>query len=42
MDKVAELPAWKAAGAMGLIKTDGGIQAVYGPHADVLTSDRCV
>lgn len=39
MDKVAELPAWKAEGAMGLIKKDGGIQAVYGPKADVLKSD---
>lgn len=39
MDKVASLPAWKAEGAMGLIKKDGGIQAVYGPKADVLKSD---
>lgn len=39
MDKVAELPAWKAEGAMGLIKKDGGVQAVYGPKADVLKSD---
>lgn len=39
MDKVAELPAWKAEGAMGLLKKDGGIQAVYGPKADVLKSD---
>ncbi|KJJ72422.1 PTS transporter subunit IIBC [Clostridium sp. FS41] len=37
--KVAELPAWKAEGAMGLIKKDEGIQAVYGPKADVLKSD---
>ena len=39
LEKVAELPAWKAEGAMGLIKKDGGIQAVYGPKADVLKSD---
>lgn len=39
MDKVADLPEWKAEGAMGLIKKDGGIQAVYGPKADVLKSD---
>ena len=39
MDKVASLPAWKGEGAMGLIKKDGGIQAVYGPKADVLKSD---
>ncbi len=37
--KVAELPAWKAEGALGLIKKDEGIQAVYGPKADVLKSD---
>lgn len=36
---VADLPAWKAEGAMGLIKKDQGIQAVYGPKADVLKSD---
>lgn len=39
VDKVADLPAWKAEGAMGLIKKDNGIQAVYGPKADVLKSD---
>ena len=39
VDKVAELPEWKAEGAMGLIKKDNGIQAVYGPKADVLKSD---
>ncbi len=38
-DKVAQLPQWKAEGAMGLIKKDQGIQAVYGPKADVLKSD---
>lgn len=39
VDKVAELPAWKAEGALGLLKKDSGIQAVYGPKADVLKSD---
>lgn len=39
LDKVAELPAWKAEGALGLIKKDNGIQAVYGPKADVMKSD---
>ena len=37
--KVADLAAWKAEGALGLVKKDGGIQAVYGPKADVLKSD---
>ena len=36
---VADTAAWKAEGAMGLIKKDNGIQAVYGPKADVLKSD---
>ena len=39
LDKVAELAAWKSEGALGLIKKDNGIQAVYGPKADVLKSD---
>ena len=39
VNKVAELPAWKAEGAMGLVKKDNGIQAIYGPKADVLKSD---
>ena len=26
-------------GAMGLVKKDNGIQAIYGPKADVLKSD---
>lgn len=38
-EKVADAAAWKAEGAMGLIKKDSGIQAVYGPKADVLKSD---
>ena len=38
-DLVAEIDAWKAEGALGLIKKGDGIQAVYGPKADVLKSD---
>ena len=38
-EKVADLPAWKAEGALGLVKKDNGIQAIYGPKADVLKSD---
>lgn len=38
-DKVADLEDWKKEGAMGLVKKDRGIQAVYGPKADVLKSD---
>lgn len=36
---VADTAAWKAEGAMGLVKKDNGIQAIYGPKADVLKSD---
>ncbi len=36
---VAEADAWKAEGALGLVKKDKGIQAIYGPKADVLKSD---
>lgn len=39
VSRVAETAAWKAEGAMGLIKKGEGIQAVYGPKADVLKSD---
>lgn len=39
VNKVAEVDAWKAEGAMGLVKKDKGIQAVYGPKADVIKSD---
>ena len=38
-EKVADLGKWKEAGALGLIKKGNGIQAVYGPKADVLKSD---
>ncbi|MBQ8636844.1 MAG: PTS transporter subunit EIIC [Clostridia bacterium] len=37
--KVSEQDKWKAEGALGLIKKGDGIQAVYGPKADVLKSD---
>ncbi len=36
---VADVGAWKAEGALGLVKKDTGIQAIYGPKADVLKSD---
>lgn len=38
-DKVADVEAWKAEGALSLMKKGNGIQAVYGPKADVLKSD---
>lgn len=38
-EKVGSEEAWKGAGAMGLIVKDNGVQAVYGPKADVLKSD---
>ena len=37
--KVAELDDWKKEGAMGLVKKDNGVQAIYGPKADVLKSN---
>lgn len=38
-EKVADAAAWKAEGALGLVRKDNGIQAIYGPKADVLKSD---
>lgn len=38
-DLVAETDKWKAEGALGLVKKGEGIQAIYGPKADVLKSD---
>ncbi|MDO4624755.1 MAG: PTS transporter subunit IIBC [Enterococcus hirae] len=38
-EKVGSEEGWKRAGAMGLIVKDNGVQAVYGPKADVLKSD---
>ncbi len=37
--KVADTDAWKKEGALSLIVKGDGIQAVYGPKADVLKSD---
>ena len=37
--QVAALPECKTEGALGLIRKDNGIQAIYGPRADVLKSD---
>ena len=39
MEKVADVDSWKQQGAMGLVKKDNGVQAVYGPKADILKSD---
>ncbi|MFS1664079.1 PTS transporter subunit IIBC [Streptococcus sp. zg-JUN1979] len=39
VNKVGSEEAWKRAGAMGLIIKGSGVQAVYGPKADVLKSD---
>lgn len=36
---VASEQDWKKNGAMGLIVKDNGVQAIYGPKADVLKSD---
>jgi len=36
---VADADKWKAEGALGLVKKEKGIQAIYGPKADVLKSD---
>ncbi len=38
-DLVSDIEKWRAEGALSLIKKDKGIQAVYGPKADVLKSD---
>ena len=38
-DKVGDAEQWKAEGAMGLVMKGQGIQAIYGPKADVLKSD---
>lgn len=36
---VAELPEWKKQGALGLVKSGNGVQAVYGAKADIIKSD---
>ncbi|AGM98083.1 PTS transporter subunit IIBC [Streptococcus iniae] len=38
-DKVSAEDLWKKAGAMGLIVKGNGVQAVYGPKADIIKSD---
>jgi len=38
-DKVGSEKDWKQAGALGLVLKDNGVQAIYGPKADVLKSD---
>ncbi|SDW66509.1 PTS system, glucose-specific IIC component [Marininema mesophilum] len=38
-DGVAEEAKWKQKGALGLIVKDKGVQAVYGPKADIIKSD---
>ncbi|EGE54313.1 PTS transporter subunit IIBC [Streptococcus parauberis] len=38
-EKVGSEDLWKKAGAMGLIVKGNGVQAVYGPKADILKSD---
>ena len=38
-ENVSDQPNWKATGALGLIIKDNGIQAIYGPKADVLKSE---
>ncbi|WP_195988860.1 PTS transporter subunit IIBC [Clostridium sp. D53t1_180928_C8] len=39
IDKVADEKEWKKNGALGLILKDSGVQAIYGPKADVLKSN---
>lgn len=38
-EKVGTEAQWKAEGAMGLVMKGQGVQAIYGPKADVLKSD---
>ena len=38
-EHVGDENAWKQAGAMGLVRKGAGVQAIYGPKADVLKSD---
>jgi PTS system glucose-specific IIC component len=39
ISKVADEKEWKKNGALGLILKDKGVQAIYGPKADVLKSN---
>lgn len=36
---VGDVAAWKQNGAIGLVKKNNGVQAIYGPQVDVLKSD---
>lgn len=38
-DKVGSEKDWKQTGALGLVLKDNGVQAIYGPKADVLKSE---
>ena len=39
IDKVGSEDEWKKAGAIGLVLKDNGVQAIYGPKADILKSE---
>ncbi|WP_050180592.1 PTS transporter subunit IIBC [Domibacillus robiginosus] len=39
VEKVSDEAEWKKTGALGLILKDKGVQAIYGPKADVIKSD---
>lgn len=39
VSKVGELNDWKKVGAIGLIIKDNGVQAIYGPKADIIKSN---
>ena len=39
IEKVADEKEWKKNGALGLILKDSGVQAIYGPKADILKSN---
>lgn len=39
IEKVSKENEWKKQGALGLILKDKGVQAIYGPKADVLKSN---
>lgn len=36
IDKVSDTKEWKKVGALGLILKDKGVQAVFGPKADII------
>ena len=39
LDKVASEDKWKQNGALGLVLKGNGVQAIYGPKADILKSN---